>query len=46
VGTVLFSGSLYALSVSGARRWAALTPIGGVVLLGGWAMLAVGMVAA
>ena len=46
LGTLVFSGSLYGLSISGTRRWAALTPIGGLVLLGGWAMLAVGMVVA
>ncbi len=39
-GTVLFSGSLYALALSGGRRWAALAPVGGVCFLLGWAALA------
>jgi uncharacterized membrane protein YgdD (TMEM256/DUF423 family) len=40
VGTVLFSGSLYALSFSGVRWLGAITPIGGVALLAGWLCLA------
>ena len=39
-GIVLFSGSLYALALSGRRRWGAVTPIGGVCLLLGWLALA------
>jgi uncharacterized membrane protein YgdD (TMEM256/DUF423 family) len=39
-GTVLFSGSLYALSLSGARGWGAITPIGGIAFLAGWVCLA------
>jgi uncharacterized membrane protein YgdD (TMEM256/DUF423 family) len=39
-GTVLFSGSLYALALSGIRWLGAVTPIGGVAFLGGWAALA------
>ena len=39
-GTVLFSGSLYALAF-GAPRWAgAITPLGGLAFLAGWAVLA------
>ena len=40
-GTVLFSGSLYALALSGVRWLGAITPFGGVALLAGWACLAV-----
>ena len=40
VGTVLFSGSLYALSLSGLRGLGAVTPVGGVAFLAGWACLA------
>jgi uncharacterized membrane protein YgdD (TMEM256/DUF423 family) len=40
VGTVLFSGSLYALALTGARWWGAVTPLGGVAFLAGWACLA------
>ena len=39
-GIVLFAGSLYALALTGARGWGAITPIGGVALLAGWAVLA------
>src|SRR5512142_2497875 len=39
-GTVLFSGSLYALALSGVRALGAVTPLGGIALLGGWAALA------
>jgi uncharacterized membrane protein YgdD (TMEM256/DUF423 family) len=39
-GVVVFSGSLYALSVSGVRMLGAITPIGGVALLAAWAMVA------
>lgn len=41
-GTLLFSGSLYALSLSGMRWLGAITPIGGVAWLAGWACLAWG----
>lgn len=40
VGTVLFSGSLYALSLSGLRWLGVVTPIGGLAFLAGWACLA------
>jgi len=37
---VLFSGSLYALAL-GAPRWlGAVTPVGGLCFLAGWALLA------
>ena len=39
-GIVLFSGSLYALSLSGVRALGAITPIGGLLLLLGWVALA------
>ena len=39
-GTVLFSGSLYALALSGVRVLGAITPFGGIAFLGGWAALA------
>lgn len=41
-GTVLFCGTLYALSL-GAPRWlGAVTPLGGIALLAGWATTIVG----
>ena len=39
-GTVLFSGSLYILALSGIRWWGAVTPLGGVAFLAGWLCLA------
>jgi uncharacterized membrane protein YgdD (TMEM256/DUF423 family) len=39
LGAVVFSGSLVLLALTGNRRWGALTPIGGVLLLLGWAGL-------
>lgn len=39
-GIVLFSGSLYALSLSGVHALGALTPLGGVMLVAGWLALA------
>jgi uncharacterized membrane protein YgdD (TMEM256/DUF423 family) len=40
-GVAVFSGSLYLLSLSGVRWLGAITPIGGVAMLAGWACLAV-----
>lgn len=42
VGTVLFSGSLYVLVLTGVTKWGAVTPIGGLLLMGGWALVAYG----
>jgi uncharacterized membrane protein YgdD (TMEM256/DUF423 family) len=39
-GTVLFSGSLYLLTLTGTRLFGAITPIGGILFLVGWALLA------
>jgi uncharacterized membrane protein YgdD (TMEM256/DUF423 family) len=39
-GTLIFSGSLYALSLSGARWLGAVTPLGGVAFIAGWLCLA------
>lgn len=39
-GTLLFSGSLYALSLTGLRGLGAITPLGGLAWLAGWACLA------
>ncbi len=43
VGTIIFSGSLYVLSISTVRGWGAVTPIGGVALMAGWLCLACGL---
>ena len=37
-GIVLFSGSLYALALTGARSLGAITPAGGVAFLAAWAL--------
>ena len=39
-GTVLFSGSLYLLAVTGARALGAITPFGGLAFILGWLALA------
>ena len=39
-GIALFSGSLYALALTGARGLGAVTPIGGLAFLGAWAAMA------
>ena len=39
-GTLLFSGSLYVLSITGARAFGAITPFGGMAFLTGWLCLA------
>jgi len=39
-GTVVFSGSLYALSLSGIKILGAITPVGGVLLLAAWLVFA------
>ena len=40
-GIVLFSGSLYLLAFTGTRAFGAITPLGGLAFLIGWAALAV-----
>lgn len=39
-GTLVFSGSLFVLALSGIRWLGAITPVGGVALLCGWTLLA------
>jgi len=41
-GIILFSGSLYLLSVTPAKWLGAITPLGGLCFLTGWAMLFLG----
>ncbi|MGH7334011.1 MAG: DUF423 domain-containing protein [Candidatus Rokuibacteriota bacterium] len=40
VGTIIFSGSLYLLSVSALRWVGVMTPVGGLAFIGGWLALA------
>jgi uncharacterized membrane protein YgdD (TMEM256/DUF423 family) len=39
-GVLLFSGSLYALALTSATWWGAVTPFGGLSLIAGWLVLA------
>jgi uncharacterized membrane protein YgdD (TMEM256/DUF423 family) len=39
-GALVFSGSLYLMALGAPRTWGAVTPIGGVLLILGWAVLA------
>ncbi|MCW5979821.1 MAG: DUF423 domain-containing protein [Bryobacteraceae bacterium] len=40
-GILIFSGSLYALAITGARSLGAITPIGGLSFIAAWLLLAV-----
>jgi uncharacterized membrane protein YgdD (TMEM256/DUF423 family) len=42
VGILLFSGSLYAMTLSGVTALGAVTPFGGLGLLAGWLLLGLG----
>lgn len=39
IGIILFSGSLYVLSITGIRKLGAITPLGGLAFIAGWAIL-------
>ncbi|WP_226000094.1 DUF423 domain-containing protein [Paenibacillus sp. BJ-4] len=41
VGILLFSGSLYALSLSGVKKLGAITPFGGLAFLASWVLVIV-----
>lgn len=43
-GTVVFSGSLYALALTGIRAFGAITPLGGACFIAGWLCLAMAAV--
>ncbi len=45
-GTVLFSGSLYVLSLTGMRWLGAITPLGGIAFIAAWVLLAWGVLQA
>lgn len=38
-GITLFSGSLYLMTLTGNKKLGAITPIGGVCMIGGWSVL-------
>ena len=43
IGILLFSGSLYVLSLTGITKLGAITPIGGLAFLAGWITLIIGL---
>ena len=40
-GVVIFSGSLYALALTGTKALGAVAPVGGLLLMAGWVTLAI-----
>lgn len=40
VGVLIFSGTLYAMALGAPRWFGAITPLGGLAMLAGWALLA------
>lgn len=40
-GSMVFSGTLYAMALGAPRWFGAVTPLGGLAMIGGWAVLAV-----
>ena len=45
VGGLLFGGSLYLMALTGVRVLGAVTPVGGVLMIAGWAVLLWGALA-
>ena len=43
-GTVLFSGSLYALGISSIKWFGPITPLGGMFFIIGWVLLVIGLI--
>ncbi|MBN1958378.1 MAG: DUF423 domain-containing protein [Desulfuromonadales bacterium] len=43
LGTLLFSGSLYLMTLSGIKSFGAITPVGGLAFLLGWLFLVLGI---
>ena len=43
LGTLIFSGSLYLLALTGARWLGMVTPVGGVLMIAGWVCFALGL---
>lgn len=44
LGTLLFSGSLYAFCFTGISTFAMVTPFGGLLLIAGWVLLLLGII--
>jgi uncharacterized membrane protein YgdD (TMEM256/DUF423 family) len=43
IGIFVFSGSLYALALSGIRKLGAITPLGGLAFVAGWIVYAIAL---
>ena len=43
-GVLIFSGSLYALAMTGTRSFGAITPIGGLSFIAAWVFLAIALI--
>jgi uncharacterized membrane protein YgdD (TMEM256/DUF423 family) len=43
VGTIIFSGSLYLICITGVKMWGAVAPIGGAGLMAGWILFFMGV---
>jgi uncharacterized membrane protein YgdD (TMEM256/DUF423 family) len=41
IGIILFSGSLYTIGISGIRSIGMITPIGGILFIASWVILAI-----
>jgi uncharacterized membrane protein YgdD (TMEM256/DUF423 family) len=46
IGTIIFSGSLYILCLTGFTKLGMITPIGGLFLIAGWTFLLIGIIKA
>ncbi len=42
-GIIIFSGSLYVLSLTGITKLGAITPLGGLAFIAGWVLLMIGV---
>lgn len=44
IGTIIFSGSLYALCLTGITKFGMITPVGGLFLIAGWTLMLIAIV--
>ncbi len=44
IGTIIFSGSLYILCITGITKFGMITPIGGLIMIVGWILLMFGII--
>lgn len=44
IGTIVFSGSLYILCLTGITKFGIITPLGGLVMIAGWIFLMLGII--